>query len=86
MDDELCKICNGPMDWEDCGACGGDGFVDVYEDDPLWYDPGDTEPCHQCGGSGGWWYCPNYEHHIELVAREIATGVVEFVKKAENDQ
>lgn len=36
----------------DCWHCGGDGFVDGYEDDPLWFAPGEFERCSSCGGSG----------------------------------
>ena len=51
------------MDWERCDACGGKGHFDVYELDPLWYNPGDAETCTQCAGDGGWWTCPNYRNH-----------------------
>jgi DnaJ-class molecular chaperone len=54
-----CKHCEQELDWEDCDACGGEGEYDAYEEDPLWFDPGDTEPCQQCGGAGGWYYCAN---------------------------
>lgn len=53
-----CEHCGDALDWEDCGQCE-DGEFDVYELDPLWYQPGDTEQCTQCGGAGGWHYCPN---------------------------
>jgi hypothetical protein len=36
----------------DCGFCGGDGWVDGYEEDPLWFAPGELERCASCGGSG----------------------------------
>ena len=36
----------------DCAFCGGDGWIDGYEDDPLWYLPGEMERCASCGGSG----------------------------------
>lgn len=63
MDDApRCSICNCVLEWEDCGSCE-DGYVDLYEDDPLWYDPGDVELCNICGGNGGWLACPNAEHH-----------------------
>jgi len=35
-----------------CGDCGGEGEVDRYEEDPLWYDEGDMYPCHMCEGRG----------------------------------
>lgn len=37
---------------DDCFHCGGDGYIDGYEDDPLWFEPGETERCSSCGGSG----------------------------------
>lgn len=44
-------------DWDedddgDCFHCGGEGYVDGYEDDPLWFSPGEMERCSSCGGSG----------------------------------
>lgn len=36
----------------DCAFCRGDGFVDGYEDDPLWFEPGEMARCASCGGSG----------------------------------
>lgn len=38
--------------WPPCGMCGGDGELDAYELDPLYYAPGDTTVCPQCGGHG----------------------------------
>ena len=36
----------------DCAFCGGDGWIDGYEDDPLWYEPGEMARCASCNGSG----------------------------------
>lgn len=36
----------------DCGFCGGDGWLDGYEDDPLWFEPGEMARCASCNGSG----------------------------------
>lgn len=48
--------CDDPIDYEReadrCGLCGGDGTIDAHEDDPNYYEPGDTKPCPQCGGRG----------------------------------
>jgi hypothetical protein len=55
-----CKECGSELVWEDCPAIGcEDGWIDVYEDDPLWYDPGDEEVCEECNGKGGWLRCPD---------------------------
>lgn len=36
----------------ECWHCGGEGYIDGYEDDPLWFSPGEIERCASCGGSG----------------------------------
>lgn len=36
----------------DCFHCGGDGWVDGYEDDPLFYVPDELIRCCSCNGSG----------------------------------
>ncbi len=61
---QFCTKCGDPLEWVDCPDCGGDGVREVYEEDPLWYDPGDTEPCNPCLGQGGWWECPNAARHF----------------------
>lgn len=77
IDDDItvCARC-GSSDVErvDCGACGGEGYHDWEElqfEDPLWYQPGDTEVCHQCNGEGGWWAC--YACQRAAMAKEAAT-------------
>lgn len=47
--DETCD-CGGVR--IECYSRGGEGEFDGYEDDPLWYQPGEMECCHNCGGSG----------------------------------
>lgn len=54
-----CALCHCEMEWEQCSSCGGEGWDDAYEEDPLLYDPGDTIPCSQCNGRGGSWWCAN---------------------------
>lgn len=53
-----CFLCDAEMDWAECSACGGDGFFDGYEEDPINYSPGEDVTCHQCGGEGGDYWCP----------------------------
>ena len=36
----------------DCFHCGGEGWIDGYDEDPLWFNPGELERCASCGGSG----------------------------------
>lgn len=63
-----CCLCDYEMEWEDCNECAGDGFVDCFEDDPNFYEPGETADCHQCGGKGGDWWCSKRDcpTHIAL--------------------
>jgi len=43
----------------DCYELGcDDGYHDDYEDDPLWFDPGDESPCDTCHGMGIIRWCP----------------------------
>lgn len=59
----FCSICGGPMEWEDCWNGCDDGYFDMYDEDPLWYDEGDLEMCEICKGMGGYWLCPNAKNH-----------------------
>lgn len=55
-----CPRCGGDVEWQECEEIDcDDGQVSLYEEDPLWYDEGDTEPCQTCDGQGGWWHCVN---------------------------
>ena len=38
--------------YDDCWQCGGEGWFDGYEEDPLWYEPGDLYMCPECRGRG----------------------------------
>jgi hypothetical protein len=62
-DDQLgdpCPKCEDLMLRRDCTGIGcNDGFYDGYEDDPLWYDPGDLVRCGDCDGRGFFEWCPN---------------------------
>jgi len=53
-DHEICNRC-GCCDqtWESCQACGGDGFIEM-DDDDEW---GDDDTCGDCDGAGGWSMC-----------------------------
>lgn len=55
-----CARCGSSLDWIQCSWCGGDGTTasgELYEEDPMWYDPDDVLPCHQCGGEASWPVC-----------------------------
>ncbi len=53
----FCKRCGGDMEWVECYAGCDDGYFDGYEEDPLWYYPGETVRCETCQGASGWWEC-----------------------------
>ena len=55
----VCALCGYEAEWSECCACGGEGGHDGYEEDPLWYQPGELAPCPQCDGAGGDWWCEN---------------------------
>ena len=62
-EEHICPVCGLDMEWEDCWNGCEDGFFNLYDDDPLWYDEDDTEVCEICKGQGGYWVCPNAENH-----------------------
>lgn len=55
--EDCCPKCGAYLEWEDCDECGGEGWEDRYDEDPLWYGH-ELYRCSLCEGSGGWWYCP----------------------------
>lgn len=58
--DESCPKCGNGMVTRVCGACGGEGCTEpgeLYEQDPLWYDPDDVEQCCECRGLGHHEWC-----------------------------
>lgn len=50
-------LCGALMNWVDCWDCSGEGYHELYDLDPLWYDEDDVEMCHTCRGEGGFWRC-----------------------------
>jgi len=52
-----CARCGGYMASERCGSCE-DGFVDRYEEDPLWYGH-ELYKCSECDGAGHNQWCGN---------------------------
>lgn len=58
--DDNCPRCGNLMYRQDCPVVDcDDGWIDVYEHDPLWYDPDDYEICQDCEGRGHHIWCPN---------------------------
>lgn len=87
-----CARCGSSIDWEQCGACGGEGITapgELYEQDPLWYDEDDYENCHTCGGEGSWGICISISEWCEahpLPGREaVKRGIIEWFPVSPND-
>lgn len=57
LTDEDCPKCGNALATRRCGTCGGDGFIDLYEEDPIWYDDGDLGECEDCRGHGDHCWC-----------------------------
>jgi len=38
--------------YEDCPNCGGAHWIELYDEDPLWYDEDDMAPCGWCNPDG----------------------------------
>lgn len=73
--DQVCFICGNYMEWEDCWNGCDDGYHNLYDEDPLWYDEDDIEVCTICEGRGGYWVCPNAGNHskeIEQFTQAVA--------------
>jgi hypothetical protein len=62
----VCDVCGCELESEDCWQCFGEGWFDLYEDNPVEYEPGDEEPCNICDGTGRLSYCPDAKHHPEV--------------------
>ena len=67
LDDEVCPRCGQcPTHSRDCPECGGEGYRDdLHEEDPLWYDPGETETCRECAGTGIQRWCPKCGYDLQ---------------------
>lgn len=63
MTEPVCTVCGAPMEWQDCWNGCDDGYFDLYDEDPLWYDEDDVQACDICDGKGGYWVCPDAEGH-----------------------
>ena len=53
-----CPFCGNPaIHWQHCNVCE-DGYINRYEEDPLWYDEDDASCCPECHGYGVQMWCP----------------------------
>lgn len=64
-----CPNCEHQLFSASCSDCAGEGGHDGYEDDPLWYDPGDLIPCGLCDGLGFFLWCPRCRWDATLPER-----------------
>lgn len=64
--DEHCLNCAHQTFTCSCWDCGGDGGHDGYEEDPLWYDPGEMVICTTCWGKGFHHWCPRCGWDLNL--------------------
>jgi DnaJ-class molecular chaperone len=63
-DDEACPKCgHSPTHRRECGECD-EGYVNRYEEDPMWYDDEDV-PCDECNGTGWQRWCPKCGHSLQ---------------------
>lgn len=60
LEDTECPACgHSPIHASDCTVLGcEDGWVDRYDEDPLWYDQDKPERCDECYGTGILRWCP----------------------------
>ena len=58
--DDVCPRCfHSPCHYRDCGELGcEDGWIDRFDEDPLWYDKDKSEMCTECYGTGIERWCP----------------------------
>ncbi|OGZ02796.1 MAG: hypothetical protein A2390_02220 [Candidatus Liptonbacteria bacterium RIFOXYB1_FULL_36_10] len=46
-----------------------DGWIDRYDEDPLWYDEDDPEICTECWGTGVERWCPKCGFDLQSARR-----------------
>ena len=71
--DIACPTCGqSPTRSRDCGHLGcEDGYVDLYDEDPIYYQPGETETCSECRGTGVVVWCPNCGNDPRVLKRSM---------------
>jgi hypothetical protein len=77
-----CARCGSSCDWDECGYCHGDGFIDDDDEDPDESDLVFFSQCPSCNAHGGWQTClasPQFCKTHPLAGREaIQRGEVEW--------
>ena len=77
-----CARCGSSCFWVDCDNGCEDGYLNLYEQDPLWYEDEYDTPCHVCHARGGWNVCGSGDKWCEanpLPGREnIKSGQIEW--------
>jgi hypothetical protein len=66
FDDESCPKCGAQCYARRCSEIGcDDGWIDRYDEDPLWYSPGEEERCDTCVGTGWERWCPKCGYDLQ---------------------
>jgi hypothetical protein len=66
IDDEPCPKCDSDYTHaRRCNVLGcDDGWIDLYEEEPMFYYEGDREMCSECHGTGQQRWCPKCGHDM----------------------
>lgn len=68
--DLVCPFCgHEPTHVRDCPKCE-EGFIDCYDEDPLWYDEDEFEVCLDCHGTWVQHWCLECGKYIYFGADE----------------
>ena len=80
LSDYYCPKCNEQLAIRDCDRCE-DGIIDLYDEDPSWYDEDDIMECPDCEGEGCFIWCRN--ENCDVTSKEIEQAVKEQSKEFE---
>jgi len=69
--DEACPKCgHNPTHVRGCLVVGcEDGMINLYDEDPIFFAPGEYQPCRECHGTGVDWWCPECGADCEIEER-----------------
>jgi len=58
--ESTCPKCgHNRIHWRNCINFCDEGYIDLYESDPIYYQPGEVKKCPECRGTGVEIWCPN---------------------------